>query len=246
MSKPLITEAKNINAEVVLELGKFYSTKDLRGLQAKLTGTTREIHVLTSGNTLLGRIGQYLSAEQLQLLRDAAKLIESIGFNIEHAKEKRHRSEVATKKRQKDRDSQAQKIAASAYPLPRETLEQKLEIISLALILNRAGCFQPFYAPLELSLKFRNYVTETPRLIGWKSPNHFWTNKITSICSDLRNEIEQYIAFNDGANVHDRLHALQAKADALQAEVLNDPYEIKTLRLWSEALTSAEQQEVNQ
>jgi hypothetical protein len=59
MSKSVITEAKNINAEVVLDLGKFYSTKDLRSLQVKLTGTAREVHVLTSGNTcwvVLGNI----------------------------------------------------------------------------------------------------------------------------------------------------------------------------------------------
>lgn len=246
MSKPLITEAKNINAEVVLELGKFYSTKDLRSLQAKLTGTAREIHVLTSGNSLMGRIGQYLSAEQLQLLRDTAKLIESIGLNIEHAKEKRHRGEVAAKALQKDRDSAAKKLVACTFPLPSKTLEQKLEILRFALALNRAGRFQSFYSPSELSLRLRNYVTDTSKLIGWKSPQAFWECKVSSFRNELQDEIQQYVAVKDGKSVHERLHTLQLDLELLRPQILHDPYEIETLRLWSEALTSADEREGDQ
>ncbi|TVT83993.1 hypothetical protein [Pseudomonas sp. H3(2019)] len=246
MPKPSVTEATNINAEVVLQLGKYHSAQELRKLQAKLTGTAREIRGLTSGNTLLSRIGEKLSDEQIQLLRDAAKLIESVGTNIEHAKEKRHRGEVATKALQKERDSAAKKLITSAYPLPSETLEQKLDIIRLALVLNRAGCFQSFYTSLELSLRFRNYVSDTSKLIGWESPKDFWESKIRSFRNDLHDEVQQYVGVRDGKSVQERFHDIQLKIEKLQPEVLHDPYEIETLRLWSVALSPAEQQEGDQ
>lgn len=236
MSKLSITEATDINAEVVLDLGKFYSSKELRILQAKLTGTAREIRELTNGSTLLGRIGGKLTFEQLQLLRNAAKLIESVGFNVEHAKEKRHRGEVVDKTLQKDRGNAAKKLVASTFPLPSETLEQKLDIIRLAIVLNRAGCFQPFYSPTELSLRLRNYVTDNIKPEGWSN------RKVKLFRNFLQNDLEQYIGVMDCQTVHERLGVLLLKVEKLYPELLNDTYEIETLRLWSEVLSSSEQE----
>lgn len=235
MPKPSITEATNIDAEVVLDLGKFYSSKELRSLQSKLTGTAREIRELTNGSKLLGRIGGKLTDEQLQLLRNAAKLIESVGFNVEHAKEKRHRGEVVDKTLQKDRDNAAKKLVASTFPLPGETLEQKLNIIRLAIVLNRADCFQPFYSPTELSLRLRNYVTENSKPEGWAD------GTVKLFRNFLQNDLEQYISVMGSQTVHERLGALLLKVEKLYPELLHDTYEIETLRLWSEALSTSKQ-----
>lgn len=237
MPKPSITEATNINAEVVLDLGKFYSAKELRGLQSKLTGTAREIRELTNGSKLLGRIGGKLTNEQLQLLRNAAKLIESVGFNVEHAKEKRHRGEVVDKTLQKDRDNAARKLVASTFPLPGETLEQKLDIIRLAIVLNRAGCFQPFYSPTELSLRLRNYVTDNIKPEGWAD------STVKLFRNFLLSDLEQYVSVMDSQTVHERMGTLLLQVEKLYPEFLQDTYEIETLRLWSEALCSSEQED---
>lgn len=74
MAKPSITDARSITADLILEVGKYYSAQQLRSLQAKLSGTAREIRALTSGCHLPRRIGAQLSIEQIQLLQDAAKL----------------------------------------------------------------------------------------------------------------------------------------------------------------------------
>ena len=49
MAKPSITDARSITANLILEVGKYYSAQQLRSLQAKLSGTAREIRALTSG-----------------------------------------------------------------------------------------------------------------------------------------------------------------------------------------------------
>lgn len=246
MRKTSLTEANTITADLVLQLSKMYSAKDLRGVQTKLTKTSRELRGLTSGNTLLGRVGQQLSFDQRELLKSAAKLIESVCLSVECAKEKLHRAEVAATKRQKARECAARKIIAYAYPLPSETLEQKLEIIRIALILNRAGCFQLLYTPHELSLRYRSFVTDTPKIYGWETPKSYWKHRVSSIRSDLIDEIQQHLAFETDGTVHERFLELQHQVKTIQLQVSQDPYEIETLRLWAQVLSSAELHEETQ
>jgi hypothetical protein len=241
MANPSITQPANISADVVLELGRHQSAQQLRKLQAKLTATALEIQGLTTGGySPLGRIGETLSADQILLLRDAAKLIESVGLNIEHAKEKRQRSEVSAKTLQKERERDAKQLVASTYPLLSATLEQKLEIIRLVLVHSRAGCFQPFYTSVEMSLRLRNYVTSPPKSHIYKGQKNYWENKIEAFGSELREEVELYLATNDGKSVQERYKALQAGVQEARASVLDAPYEIETIRLWAGVLSDAQ------
>ena len=173
-------------------------------------------------------------------------MIQSVGFNIEHAKEKRQRSETAAKTRQKDRDASAKKLVEYAYPLPTDTLGHKLEIIRLALVLNRAGYFHAFYTPVEFSLRYRNYVTDTPSINGRKSPRRFWEDKIATLRSDLKYGIQEHLALKGEMTVQERFLALQRQVEALYTQVSSDPYEVETLQLWSHALSSIEMLEDEQ
>ncbi|EKA29270.1 hypothetical protein PABE177_6260, partial [Pseudomonas aeruginosa ATCC 700888] len=114
MAKPPITQARDVDAELVLQLNKFGSAADLRSQQAKLTGAAREIRKLTGGGTdLFGKLGCYLSFEQKQLLQDAARLLDSVNQQVEHAKEKRDRDEKQAKKRRDLRERLAKQLVAS-------------------------------------------------------------------------------------------------------------------------------------
>ncbi|WP_204309991.1 hypothetical protein, partial [Stenotrophomonas maltophilia] len=77
-----------------------------------------------------------MSFEQKQLLQDAARLLDSVNKQIEHAKEKRDRYEKKAKKRRELRERLAKQLVASNYPLPGNTLEDRLEILQIALIYN--------------------------------------------------------------------------------------------------------------
>jgi hypothetical protein len=58
--------------------------------------------------------------------------------------------------------------------------------------------------------------------------------------------MQQYVAVKDDKSVHERLHTLQLNLETLRPQILHDPYEIETIRLWSEALTSADEREGDQ
>jgi hypothetical protein len=249
MAKPSITDARSINADVILEIGKYYSAQQLRSLQAKLSGTARDIHSLTSGTHLPGRIGAHLSFEQRQLLQDAAKLIESLNSNIKHAKEKRGRDESQAKRRQQARYAEAKRLVAETYLEPfvpeSEGLEPLLDILRTALTLNRADVFRNGYSPREFNLRLRDYLSpaQTRKLIGWTSTNAFWINTVLSVRNDVVQAVEQEIAYDDGSSVQDRLNALKQKVSDCRAQVYLSVDEEETLRLWSVALSPNTQRE---
>lgn len=249
MAKPSITDAGSITADVILEVGKFYSAQQLRSFQAKLSGTAREIHSLTSGSHLPGRIGAQLSFEQRQLLKDAAKLIESLNSNIKHAKEKRGRDESRAKQRQQARYAEAKRLVAETYLepfVPEPTaLDPLLDILKTALTLNRANVFKNGYSPREFNLRLRDYLSpaRTRKLIGWTSPNAFWISNVLSVRNDVVQAIEQEIAYDDGSSVQDRLDAMKQKVAECLAQVHLSADEEDTLRLWSEALSPRNQQD---
>lgn len=249
MAKPPVTDARSITADVILEVGKYYSAQQLRSLQAKLSRAAREIHSLTSGSHLPGRIGSHLSFEQRQLLQDAAKLINSVNSNLKHAKEKRGRDESITKHRQQARYAEAKRLVAETYlepyvPEP-AALEPLLDILKTALTLNRADVFRNGYSPREFNLKLRDYLSpaRTRKLIGWTSPSAFWISTVLSLRNEVLQTVEHEIAYDDGSSVQDRLDALKQKVEDCLSRVHLSADEEETLRLWSEALSPRTQAE---
>lgn len=237
MKNPSITDATTLTTEVLLELGIYVSAKDLKKQHAALSRTVRDIRGFTTGYSFIKQMGDKLSDDQIELLSTAAKLIESIGRNLEHAQEKRQRSEIAEKALQKERDRIAKELVTTAYPLPTNTAEQKIRVIQTALVHSRAGCFRPFYSAIELSMRFRNYLT-APRKQDLSCGN-YWDTKIERFRSELQEEVALYLAANDGGTVQERLAKLQDDAHKLLPKVMSDAYEVETLRLWAEVLSPA-------
>ncbi|WP_016971630.1 hypothetical protein [Pseudomonas tolaasii] len=244
MAKPSLTVAHGITPEVMQKLNQSYSSTVLRGAQTKLTSTAREVRKLGDGRWkmgtgVLGRLCEYLTPDQCQLLLDAANLIDSVNTHVEHAKEKRVRSEKESKRRQEARLARAKQLVASAYPLPAESNDQFLDVIKTALILNRARQHHTVRNATEFNLYIRNELLEPARLYG-RTVTQYRINNLTSIRYDVISEITDHLAYDDGSTVEDRLHAVQEKvADAL-AQIPLTSDERETLRLWSQALTPAE------
>lgn len=157
--KPDLTKADGITADVVVELSQFYSSNELRSVQSKFTGTARAIRELTGNRSLQGRIGEKLSLEQRQLLKDAAQLIDSVNDNITHAKERKKRAEDAKAAWRKQRQKEAQRLSEQAFPMPYETLDQKLEILRLAMALNMLSLHLSFMSKQEFHRDLRSGAT---------------------------------------------------------------------------------------
>ncbi|MDU8358512.1 hypothetical protein [Pseudomonas syringae group sp. J309-1] len=249
MAKTNLTEASGITPELMLKLNQQYNSSLLRSAQSKLTSTSRELRNLSSdhkmGRGLISRLGDYLSVEQRELLSQAAQLLESVNSHVEHAKEKRVRDEKAAKRRQDARNARAKQLIAATYPLPIESLDQKLELLRTVLLFNRIGAYDSFYSTVELNSQIRStLLTPFSKLIGWPSVTAYRVSCLGSLRIHLVEALTNDISYDDGSDVEDRLAALQAKVREENATAALTADEHETLRLWKEALASGVQPEV--
>ncbi|MCD5972586.1 hypothetical protein [Pseudomonas quasicaspiana] len=249
MAKTNLTEASGITPELMLKLNQQYNSSLLRAAQTKLTSTSRELRNLCSdhkmGRGLISRLGDYLSVEQRELLSQAAQLLESVNSHVEHAKEKRVRDEKAAKRRQDARNARAKQLIAATYPLPIESLDQKLELLKTVLLFNRIGAYDSFYSTVELNSQIRStLLTPFSKLIGWTSVTAYRVSCLGSLRIHLVEALTNDISYDDGSDVEDRLAALQAKVREENAKAALTADEHETLRLWKEALASGVQPEV--
>lgn len=243
MSKHTITEAVGVTTDEVLRVGKLYSSNELRSIQKKLTSTSGDLHKLANGWKqgigLLGSLGDLLSREQRELLRNAARLVDSISQNVTHAKEKRVRAEKDAKRRQDGRRAQAKQLVARTYPLPDENDEQRLDIVRAALILNRARQPHSSCSPSQFNSHLRKLIEVAPRLYGGMTLIEHRACIISSVRTDMIEDLNYHLAYDDGSSVEERLRLLQEKvAEAVGVAVLTAD-ERETLRLWQEALRPA-------
>ncbi|MDU8647883.1 MULTISPECIES: hypothetical protein [Pseudomonas syringae group] len=242
MGKPNLTEATGITPELVRKLNEQYNSAQLRAAQTKLTNTSRELRNLSSGHKmgrgLISRLGDYLSVEQRELLTQAAQLLESVNCQVEHAKEKRVRDEKAAKRRQDARNARAKQLIAATYPLPTESLDQKLDVLKTVLLFNRIGAHDSFYSAVELNSEIRStLLTPFSRLIGWGSLTAYRVSCLGSLRIRLVEALTNDISNDDGSEVEDRLAALQSKVREENAKAALTSDEHETLRLWKEALS---------
>ncbi|GKQ31563.1 hypothetical protein PSTH68_18610 [Pseudomonas syringae pv. theae] len=249
MGETNLTEASGITPELMRKLNEQYNSSQLRAAQTKLTSTSRELRNLSSshkmGSGLISRLGDYLSVEQRELLSQAAQLLESVNSHVEHAKEKCVRDEKAAKRRQDARNARAKQLIAATYPLPTESLDQKLELLRTVLLFNRIGAYDSFYSTVELNSQIRRtLLTPFSKLIGWTSVTAYRVSYLGSLRINLVEALTNDISYDDGSDVEDRLDALQVKVREENAKAALTAEEHETLRLWKDALASGVQPEV--
>jgi hypothetical protein len=240
VTRPPLTQAVGVTPDEVARLGYLFSSKDLRSVQSKLTAAASELRNLANGRQrgggLVASLGALLTPEQCHLLLEAAKLVESVGSAVTHAKEKRVRSEADAKRRQDARRIQAKQVVARTYPLPDETDEQRLDIVKAALILNRAGQHRPNYSPPQFNAHLRSLIEVAPRLFGGMTLTQHRTCALSSVRLEMIEELSHHLAYDDGSTVDERLQALQQKVAEAVAQAVLTADERETLRQWKEAL----------
>ncbi|PBQ08164.1 hypothetical protein [Pseudomonas syringae] len=244
MAKTNLTEASGITPQLMQKLNEQYNSSELRAAQTKLTNTSRELRNLSSGHQmgrgLVSRLGDYLSVEQRELLTQAAQLLESVNSHVEHAKEKRVRDEKAAKRRQDARNARAKQLIAATYPLPTESLDQKLDLIKTALHFNRIGTHDWVYSTSDFNSHVRSsLLTPFSQLIGWSSLTAYRVSCLGYLRTQLVESLANDISYDDGSDVEDRLATLQSKVLEERAKAELTAEEQETLRLWKEALVEA-------
>jgi len=224
-----LTQATGITAEVVLEQGKFYDAKDFRKVQTGLSSAARELRALTQYGSLLGRIGEQLSHEQRELLSNAAALLESVKYNVEHAKERKAREEKAAAKLHEQRARQATCLVDEHFQLPTTTVEQQLEVLKLYIVARSVldGWMMKEDHDLREPMK-----TLAP---SWTSTSRWRLNQVSSLVADLRHYFKRHLVHHEHTPAQ-RLNSLQQRIAEVWDGQLLQPSAQETIKVWTEAL----------
>lgn len=228
-----LTQATGITAEVVLEQGAFYDAKDFRKVQTGLSSAARELRALTRYGTLLGRLGEQLSHEQRELLSNAAALLDSVKYNVEHAKERKAREEKAAAKLREQRERQAKQIVSQLFDLPLQTVEQQIEVLRLYIV-NRQVLIGSML-DRDGSLRER-MQTPAPK---WQSSEAAWRiSHVSGLISDLKYSVGCHLVHRDQTPTA-RLEQLKKCLDEGREAALATPSAEHTLKVWTDALQQA-------
>ncbi|MGM3425983.1 MULTISPECIES: hypothetical protein [Pseudomonas] len=224
-----LTQATGITAEVVLEQGKFYDAKDFRKVQTGLSSAARELRALTQYGNLLGRLGEQLSREQRELLSNAAALLDSVKYNVEHAKERKAREEKAAAKLREQRERQAQQLVAKHFQLPTTTVEQQIDVLKLYIATRPVTDGWMLKEDHHLRDMMQSHAPK------WSSERSWRLDQVSSLIADLKYSVERHLV-HPGHTPAERLKALQERIAEVREAQLSKPSAQETLKVWTEAL----------
>ncbi|WP_153785337.1 hypothetical protein [Pseudomonas sp. EMN2] len=231
-----LTKATGITADVVMEAGTYSSAKDMRSLQTGLTSAARELRAFTQRNTLRGRLGEMLSLEQRELLTNAAALLDSIKYNVEHAKERKERTEKATAKKRKQWEQEAMQLVKAHFTLPAETVAEQLRILELHLVA-QVVLGQTTYMADHLQL--RRKMQEVPPQWSNVTVAQWRRSEVTSLLGDCQSALRYYLSWDLKKLPAQQLEEVQRSLEERRAEILAKPASVETIRIWSDALKGA-------
>lgn len=231
-----LTNAAGITADVVMELGAYFSAQDMRKVQTGLTTAARELRALTHNSSLLGRLGEKLSHEQRELLTNAAALLDSVKYNVEHAKERKARAEKAVAQKRQQWEREAEQLVKTHFSLPADTVAEQLRILEIHLVA-QAVLGQTIY--LKNHLQLRKAMQEEPPRWSNHTAAQWRRSEVSSLLADMHSAIRYYLSWELQITPAKRLEELQHNLEARRAEVLTMPQSVETLRIWSDALKGA-------
>lgn len=231
-----LTEASGITADLVMELGKYFSAQDMRKVQTRLTSAAREMRALTGTGSLVGRLGEHLSPEQRELLKNAAALLDSVKYNVEHAKERKARAEKARAAKRDLWDKQAKELVEKHFAWPVDTVAAQLRVLELYLI---ARAVMVRYVFMNDDLHLRKLMQDEPP--RWESGTiaQWRQNAVSSLQVDLRYVFHSFLSWDLERTPEQRLEELHRTLEERREEILSQPHAAETHRIWSEALKGA-------
>lgn len=231
-----LTQASGITADLVLELGTHYKAQDMRKVQTGLTTAARELRALTQHGSLLGRLGEKLSHEQRDLLTNAAALLDSVKYNVEHAKERKARDEKAVAKKRQQWEREAEQLVKTHFTLPADTVTEQMRVLEVYLVA-RVVLGQAIYLK-DFSQLHKMMQEEPPRWSNY-TLTQWRRNEVSSLLADMQSAIRDYLSWDLEITPAQRLGEVQHSLEVRRAEILAQPQAVETLRIWTDALKGA-------
>jgi hypothetical protein len=231
-----LIQASGITADLVLELGAHFNAQDMRKMQTGLTSAARELRSLTQHGSLLGRLGEKLSFEQRELLTNAAALLDSVKYNVEHAKERKAREEKAVARKRQQWEREAEQLVKTHFSLPMDTVTEQVRVLELYLVA-RVVLGQAVY--LKDHSQLRKMMQEEPPRWSHLTVAQWRRSEVSSLLSDMRSAIRDYLSWDLNISPAERLKETQQSLEARRSENLTQAQAVETLRVWTEALKGA-------
>jgi len=227
------SSSRNITTDQVLDAAKYLSSQDLRSMQSRLTTTGKELSKLAETSSL----NRLLSNEEKAVLQRAAGVVNTVNARFAHAKEKKQRDEKRREAAFKARHAEARKLALQHFPLPPvNSVEQGVEVIRVALVLNHLKVLHYFYSTDEFAAKIsRARHTPANRDVA----SHL-RRELRFLASEILQGVEDALADrpdDDQRDLGTLLGILIAKADEVRPQVLKQQAEV--IEGWAAALSEA-------
>ncbi|HFL7941100.1 TPA: hypothetical protein ACG5DM_004193 [Pseudomonas putida] len=229
----VLTRAAGITTDVVLKLSLYRTAKEMRSVQTGLTTAARELRSLTQSGSLLGSLGERLSPEQRELLTNAARLLDSIKYNVEHAKETKVRTEKALAKKRDQWTREAEKLVNANFVMPMESLADHLRILELYLVARVV--LGPAIYMLDHP-QLRQVVKEQPPLWSKVTMAQWLQGRAGTLLVDIRTAFCDYLKSDLNLTPAKRLEDLQVSLAERRQQILAQPQAVETVQVWSDSL----------
>lgn len=171
------------------------------------------------------------------MLLNAAALVDSIKYNVEHAKEIKAREEKVLAKKREKWDREADQLVQKHFSLPAETVTEQLQILELYLVA-RAVLGYSGYLKDYSSLR-KVMQGEPPRWSHVTTLAQWRRSEVGSLQADLRTAIREYLSWDLKVSPAKRLEETQEALQAQRVEVLSQPQSVDLIRIWTDALKGA-------
>lgn len=225
------SSSRSITTDQVLDAARFLSSQDLRSMQSRLTTTGKELAKLAETSSL----NRLLSNEEKVVLQRAAGVVNTVNARIAHAKEKKQRDEKRREAAFKARHAEARKLALQRFPLPTvNSVEQGVEVIRVALVLNHLRVLHYFYTADQFAEKWISNARHTPTNGDRASRLR---RELTFLASEILQDVENALADppdDDQRDLRTLLDILMAKADEVRPQVLEQ--QAAVIECWTAAL----------
>lgn len=223
------SSSMTITSEQILDKVRFLSSKDLRVLQTRLTTTNKELVKLA--DTAL--VGQLLSEKERDLLRNAAQIVRTMSSRIAAAKEKQQRDEKRLAAELKARQKAANTLVKHAFTLPTDSLPQRLEVIRIALILNKQGVLMSYYSADEFAARLIAQARQTPP--DWMTKEQYLLRELRSLANNILDDVQEFIVDNYNIrDAQDGLKVLLLSCEDVRSNVIEK--QSATLQVWMDEL----------
>jgi hypothetical protein len=205
MNKKPPSLAWRITPEQILEALRYYSGKQLKAEQTKLSSAATQLESLKSG-----KLSQFLDLEERETIERAAKLVRDLNLRVEHAKDVKVREEKRIERERLDYHAATARALQKSFPfIPKDAPDlpdRLLDLVELHQGLIQCKHVEDYW-PGGKSSHFNR------ELDRWQGGQVTLTFLVNNCISEIKRDLEDFISYRQ-SRIPDPVQALQEFIEA--------------------------------